>query len=309
MPDLGFDTEGFAAWLSANVILLVVLLIGALIVMRVGRGIISRLLQRTLMRSALQAGIPPELAELEVAKRTKTLETLMVTILRWVVIATVILILLVVFDLGGVVAGLGLIIAALAFAGQDVIRDYLNGMLIVLENQFAEGDVVRVAGVSGTVELVSLRRTQLRDLDGVVHNVPNGEIRVASNLTRVHAGINLDVSVAYGTDVDQAMAVIDAVGAGMAADPDWSMRILVAPASLRVNALGDSGVDIKVTGRVRAGEQWAATGELRRRILVAFAEQGIEIPFPHRVVISRTDAGDAAIAAGLIGDEAESSGD
>jgi moderate conductance mechanosensitive channel len=309
MPDLGIDTEGFAVWLSANLLLLVVLLVGALIVLRVGRGMIRRLLHRTLLRGALQAGIPPELAEPEVEKRSKTLETLMVTILRWIVIAVVILILLAVFDLVGVIAALGLVLAALAFAGQDVIRDYLNGMLIILENQFAEGDVVRIAGVSGTVEVVSLRRTQLRDLDGAVHIVPNGEIRVASNLTRLHAGINLDVSVAYGTDVDRAMVVINDVGSAMAADPDWTSRILEAPASLRVNELGDSGVDIKVTGRVLPGEQWAATGELRRRILIAFAEEGIEIPFPHRVVISRTDAGDAAIAAGLVGDEAGSSGD
>lgn len=309
MPDFSFDSEGLARWLSSNLLLLVVLLIGGLIVLRIGRGLISRILHRTLLRNALQAGMPPDLAEGEVAKRGKTLETLLFTILRWVVVAVVVLILLVVFDLVGVVAALGLVFAAIAFAGQDVIRDYLNGMLIVLENQFGEGDVVRIAGVSGTVELVSLRRTQLRDLDGVVHIVPNGEIRVASNLTRVHAGINLDVSVAYGTDVDRAMAVIDAAGAGLAADPDWTQRILVAPASLRVNDLGDSGVTIKVTGQVRAGEQWAATGELRRRILIAFAEQGIEIPFPHRVVISRADTSEASIAAGLVGDDAGSSGD
>jgi small conductance mechanosensitive channel len=102
------------------------------------------------------------------------------------------------------------------------------------------------------------------------------------------------------------MAVIDAIGVEMAADEAWMERILETPVSLRVNDLGDSGVDIKVVGRVRAGDQWAATGELRRRILIAFARDGIEIPFPHRVVISRTEGATSAVAAGdAVADPAE----
>jgi len=309
MPDLGFDSEGLASWLSSNLLLLVVLLIGGLIVLRVGRGLISRILHRTLMHNAAQEGLPADLAEAEVAKRARTLETLLFALLRGVVVAIVVLILLALLDLTEVIAALGLVFAAIAFAGQDVIRDYINGMLIIIENQFGEGDTVRIGGVSGTVELVTLRRTQLRDLDGAVHHVPNGDIDVASNLTRVHAGINLDVPVVYGTDVDRAMAVLNGVGAGMAADPAWADRILQAPAALRVNALGDAGVQIKVTGQVRAGEQWAATGELRRRILIAFAEQGVEIPFSQRLVLAGTAGPGSSGTAGLVGDDAGSSGD
>lgn len=309
MPDFSLDTEGLATWLSDNLLLLVVVLVGALVVLRVGRGLISRVLHRTLLHNALQEGIPADLAEAEVAKRARTLETLLFTILRWVVVAIVALILLALLGLAEVVAALGLVFAAIAFAGQNVIRDYINGMLIVLENWYGEGDVVRIAGASGTVELITLRRTQLRDLDGAVHQVPNGSIDVASNLTRVHAGINLDVPVVYGTDVDGAMAVLNTVGADMAADPEWADRILQAPAALRVNALGDAGVQIKVTGQVRAGEQWAATGELRRRILIAFAEQGIEIPFSQQLVVARTAGPAAPGTTGLAGDDAGSSGD
>jgi small-conductance mechanosensitive channel len=300
MPDVSPQLDDLVQWLGANAIALLIIVVGAFVILRLGRGVIHRMLERSLRRSALAAGVIPEaLIDAEVTKRATTLEGLLYSLLRLAVIGVVILVVLAMFDLFSIIAALGLIGAAIAFAGQDIIRDYLNGALIVLENQFAEGDVIRVGGstgVSGTVEELALRRTELRDLSGVVHIVPNGEIRIASNMTRIHAGINLDVSVAYGTDMDRAMAVIDDIGRAMAEDEVWADRVLEAPASLRVNDLGDSGVDIKVVGRVRAGDQWAATGELRRRILLGFAEHGIEIPFPHRVVISRTAEQDVALA-------------
>src|SRR5439155_13393738 len=162
---------------------------------------------------------------------------------------------------------------------------------ILIENQFSKGDVIRIAGVSGTVEDFSLRRTTLRDLDGVVHTVPNGEILVASNLTRTWARINQDVVVAYGTDIDTATKVVDEVGKAMADDPDWKRRVLEAPRVDRVAALGEYGVTLKILGTVRAQDQWAAAGELRKRLLAAFHANGIEIPRPQRVVLARDQGG------------------
>jgi len=188
---------------------------------------------------------------------------------------------------------------AVGFGAQALVRDYLTGALILVENQFAKGDVVRLAGVAGTVEDFSLRRTTLRDLDGVVHTVPNGEIKVASNLTRVWARVNQDVTVAYGTDIDTAIEVVDAVGRELAEDPIWKRRILEAPRVERVEALGEYGIALKVLGSVRAGEQWSTAGEWRKRLLAAFNEHGIEIPRPQRVVLSR-DPGDPAIDAGSV---------
>ena len=174
-----------------------------------------------------------------------------------------------------------------------------------------------VAGVTGTVEDFSLRTTTIRDLDGVVHTVPNGEIKVASNRTRVWARINQDVTVAYGTDIEKATTVVNEVGVEMAADPAWRRRVLEAPRVERVEALGEYGITLKVLGMVRATEQPAASGELRRRLLVAFAANGIEIPRPQRVVLApehrprpvpggrhdppRADAGGAVGRRGLTG--------
>ena len=165
-----------------------------------------------------------------------------------------------------------------------LVRDYLNGALILLENQFAKGDVVRLAGIDGTVEDFNLRRTTVRDLDGVVHTVPNGEIKVASNLTRVWARINQDITVAYGTDIDKAIEVVDERrSARSPPDPSGSGGSSRRRGSSAIEALGEYGVTIKILGSVRAPEQWAAGGEFRKRLLAALEANGIEIPRPQRV--------------------------
>jgi small conductance mechanosensitive channel len=189
-------------------------------------------------------------------------------------------------DIGPAVAGLGVVGIAVGFGTQSLIRDYMYGGLILIENQFSRGDVVSVAGVTGTVEDFSLRRTTLRDLDGVVHTVPNGQILVASNRTRTWARINQNVVVLFGTDVDKAIDVVNAVGQGMAADPKWKRRILEPPRVDRVESIDPTvGITLKILGTVRASDQWEASGEFRRKLLTAFAENGIEIPGP-RVAIA-----------------------
>jgi small conductance mechanosensitive channel len=201
-------------------------------------------------------------------------------------------------DIGPAVAGLGVVGIAVGFGAQSLVRDYLNGSLILIENQFARGDVVRIAGVAGTVEDFTLRRTTLRDIDGVVHTVPNGEIHVASNQTRVWARINQDVTIAYGSDIEAAITVVDNVGREMAGDPIWKRRVLEAPRVERVEALAEYGVTLKILGSVRAADQWEASGDFRRRLLAAFSEHGIEIPRPQRVVLAQDPGGtiEAALA-------------
>lgn len=249
---------------------------------------------KTLMEREATEGTAQELSAIEVKKRIDTIETLGVNVFRFLIVAIALLIVLDKLgeNIGPAVAGLGIAGIAIGFGAQSLVKDYLNGALILIENQFSKGDVVRIAGVSGTVEDFSLRRTTLRDLDGTVHTVPNGEIGVASNLTRVWARVNQDVTVAYGTDIDKAIEVVDSVGKALAEDPVWKRRILEPPRVERVEALGEYGVTLKVLGTVRATERWNAAGELRKRLLSAFHEKGIEIPSPQRVVLQRQAAAD-----------------
>jgi small conductance mechanosensitive channel len=183
-----------------------------------------------------------------------------------------------------VLAGFGIVGIAIGFGAQYLIRDLIAGTFIILENQYRVGDVARVADIAGLVEEVTLRKTVLRDLDGIVHHVPNGEIRVASNFTRHFARVNLDVSVAYSTDLDHAISVINRVGKELAEDEKWRNVIKSPPQVLRVDNLGDSGIDIKILGDVKPMQQWAVMGELRLRLKKAFDAEGIEIPWPHTKV-------------------------
>ena len=211
-------------------------------------------------------------------KRLATVETL--ARYAWLVFVTVVASLTVLsqlgVDVGPAITGLGIVGIAIGFGAQQIVRDYFGGTLILLENQYAKGDVVTLVGVTGVVEEFTLRRTVLRDTDGIVHNVPNGAIVVASNRTRVWRRINQDVVIAYGHDVEQAIAVLDEVGQRLAADPAWRERILEVPRVDRVDRLGDQGVTLKILGTVRAADHLAVAGELRRRLAAAMAASGLD---------------------------------
>jgi small conductance mechanosensitive channel len=293
MPDLGMPPwSTLVDVLRDNALPILLILVIAVVLVRASHAFVHGVV-KTLMDREATEGTAQELSAVELKKRMDTLDGLGSNVIRFFIVVIAGLMILRAFglDIGPAVAGLGVVGVALGFGAQHLVRDYLNGALILIENQFSKGDVVRVAGVSGTVEDFSLRRTTLRDLDGVVHTVPNGEIQVASNLTRVWARINQDVLVAYGTDIDEATRVVDEVGKAMAADATWKRRILEVPRVERVEALGEYGVTLKILGTVRAPDQWAAAGELRKRLLAAFREHGIEIPRQQRLVIARDAAG------------------
>lgn len=260
--------------------------VAALLAMAAVRLAIGAAVRHLLERRAAPEG---QLNADDLERRVTTLQHLAVRIAAAIIGVVAVLMILDVFDIsiGPAIAGLGVVGIAVGFGAQTLIRDWLAGVFIILENQYSAGDVVRISGVDGVVEDFSLRRTTLRDLDGTVHTVPNGAIVVASNMTRGWARVNLDVSVAYDTDIDRATAIIDRVGRSLVDDERWRDRVIEAPSVQRVNALGDSAVTLKVLGEVRPAEQWAVAGELRKRILAAFAAEGIEIPFPHQVMVTR----------------------
>jgi small conductance mechanosensitive channel len=181
-------------------------------------------------------------------------------------------------------AGAGIVGLAIGFGAQTLVQDIISGLFIIIENQYHKGDWIMIAGISGSVEEVNLRRTVLRDLDGTIHVVPNGEVRAASNYTREYGRVNLDISVGYGEDLDRVIDVINRVGREMAAEEYWGKAVMEPPHVLRVNNLGDSGIDIKVYGKTKRVRQWEVMGELRKRIKTTFDEEGIEIPWPHTKV-------------------------
>jgi small conductance mechanosensitive channel len=282
MPDLDQKPwSDVVAFVTREVLPVLLIVIAAYVALRLARLFVHGVVKTLLDREATE-GTAQELSAVELKKRMDTLDALGANALQFliVVIAGLMVLGQIGLDIGPAIAGLGIVGIAIGFGAQFLVRDYLNGSLILIENQFARGDVVRLAGVEGTVEDFTLRRTTLRDLDGVVHTVPNGEIKVASNLTRVWSRINQDVTVAHGTDIDKAIEVVDDAGRAMAGDPVWKRRVLEAPRVERIADLAETGVTLKILGTVRAADQWAAASDFRRRLLDAFKANGIEIARP-----------------------------
>jgi small-conductance mechanosensitive channel len=270
--------ESIAAWFMAHGLLILVIIAIAYLLYR-----LLRTVTPGLVRSSIVGRGKGRKAREDLARRVQTLSSALITIVGIVIlIATTFMILSEIgVDVTPLLATAGVAGIAVGLGAQSLIRDMIAGLFILMEDQYNKGDVVKVAGISGLVEDVTLKRTVLRDLDGIVHSIPNGEITTASNYTKEYSRLNLDIPVAYGEDLDHCIAVINKVGEDMAKDPVWGPKLRSAPQSLGVNAFGQSGIDIKVLGDTKPMMQWDATREFRRRIKRAFDQEGIEIPWPH----------------------------
>ena len=185
------------------------------------------------------------------------------------------------------IAGAGVAGLAISFGAQNLIRDFISGFFILLENQYRVGDVIRAAGVSGQVEDMNLRITVLRDLEGVAHFIPNGEIKVVSNLAKEWSRAVVNVGVAYKEDLDRVVSVLNTVGEELSKDPIFGPGILEPPLVLGVENFGDSQVTLRIATKTRPLKQWETARELRKRIKAAFDRESIEMPYPHRIVYSR----------------------
>lgn len=181
-----------------------------------------------------------------------------------------------------VLATAGVAGIAIGFGAQSLVKDYFAGLFLLLEDQIRQGDVVQIAGIGGLVEEVTLRYVRLRDFDGHVHFVPNGEIKIVTNRTRDFAEAVIDAGVAYREDCDEALAVMREVGQAMRADPAWAPRLPAEIEIIGVERWADSAVILRVRFRVVPPiEQWNVRREFLRRLKKAFDKRGIEIPFPH----------------------------
>jgi small-conductance mechanosensitive channel len=266
-----------------NVIVLIVGVLLWLVLKRVIPPLIRRVMSRPVQGESREG----------LKRRADTLQGVFLGLAKISIILMVILVILSEYvSIGPLLAGLGVAGIAIGFGAQYLIRDLIAGVFVLMENQYRVGDVAKVADVTGLVEEVNLRKTVLRDLDGIVHHVPNGEIRVASNYSRHFARVNLDISVAYDTDLDFAIEVINRVCQKMSEEEEWNKIMRTVPKVIRVNNLGDSGIDLKVIGEVTPLEQWNVMGQLRLRIKKEFDKQGIEIPWPHTKVYFGNKPGD-----------------
>ena len=170
---------------------------------------------------------------------------------------------------------------AIAFGAQSLIKDYFTGFFLLLEDQIRVGDVVEVAGRGGLVEDLTLRYVRLRDLEGHVHYVPNGEIKLVTNRTRGHATPVVDVPISYAADTDAVLQVMREIAEALRADPDWSARIAGEMEVIGVDRWAESSVMLRARFKVVPPiQQWNVKREYLRRLKKAFDERGIEIPFP-----------------------------
>jgi len=277
MPDFDFNFELSALATGAVKVLIIVLFT-----------VVMLWILKRAIRRIITARIPKlrEESQEQLSMRSETLAGVIartVSFIVWIVVFMMILSVLGI-NIAPILAAVGLAGLAVGFAAQNIIRDYFHGFFIIMEDWFRVGEVATIAGETGLVVDMGLRRTTLRDLNGTMHIVPNGKIELASNMARDWARINLDISVSYNENLDKVIQVINEICQQLKDDSDWGSDLLTTPKVERVNNLGDSGIDIKILGDTNPGRQWALTGELRKRLKGRFDEEGIEIPWPHTKV-------------------------
>ncbi len=197
-------------------------------------------------------------------------------------------------NLGPLIAGAGIVGVAFGFGAQNLVRDFITGIFMLVEDQYGVGDIIDAGPASGTVEAVSLRTTRLRDDDGIVWHIPNGTIQRIGNKSQKWSRALLDVDVAYDTDVDFAGEVIKRTLDDIAKSEDWREVILEEPEVWGAEDLGPDGITIRLVVKTLPSAQFKVARHVRARIKAAFEESGIEIPFPQRDVWDRSgDDGEA----------------
>ncbi|MBU1225724.1 MAG: mechanosensitive ion channel family protein [Actinobacteria bacterium] len=240
---------------------------------------------RSWRRAVEKAQILSEQAE-RGKQRAQALGTVLESVTALVLYALAIMMALAEFgvSLGPLIAGAGIVGIAIGFGAQTLVRDFLSGIFMLIEDQYGVGDIVDVGDATGVVEEIRLRTTRLRDVNGTVWFIPNGEIRRIGNKSQQWARAVLDVEVAYDTDIPFAASVIKEVADGVWHDQIESATVLEEPEIWGVESFGESSIAIRLVLKVEPGEQWATAREVRKRLKAAFDEHGIQIPFPQRTV-------------------------
>ncbi len=293
-----------AEWVVARIVPMLLILVGALVVSRLLRRAIGRLIDRMAAvpkdsrLDALRSKGPGRFllnehgASLRSEARAKTIGQVLTSISTFFVWGIAVFMMLgeLGINIGPLIAGAGIVGVALGFGAQAVVRDFLAGIFMIVEDQYGVGDSIDVGGVAGTVEKVGLRTTTLREVTGTLWHVPNGEIKRIGNRSQLWSRALLDIEVAYDTDLRLAEGVIQRVANEMWRDPEWGGDELIEePEVWGVQNLGASGIAIRLVIKTAPATQWQVERELRLRIKEAFDQAGIEIPFPQRTIWLRKE--------------------
>jgi small conductance mechanosensitive channel len=268
-------------WLKGSGLRLAIIAAGSLVLVRVLRLVTDRLVRAVTERGTDRVG--------EREKRALTLAG----VIKTVGITSIALIAAMMglrefgLDITPIIAGAGVVGLAVGFGAQSLIKDVIAGFLIILEGQFGVGDVIRTGEISGQVEQLTLRVTVLRDIHGAVHFIPNSELKIVSNLTKEWSQVALDIGVSYHEEIDRVVGVLERVGQELSGDSQVGPYVLEAPQVLGVDAFGESQVTIKMVVKTLPRRQWEVGRALRKRIKAAFDKEGIEIPYPTRVHLTR----------------------
>jgi moderate conductance mechanosensitive channel len=269
--------EDTVAFLRHDVPKLVVIVVGALILSRVLRVTVRRI--AALQEKKIPSGIRTQ--------KIRTMASVITSVGVFVIFFWAVLQALPLFglNLGPLLASAGIAGLAIGFGAQTLVHDFINGFFILLENQYDIGDNVRIAGVKGTVEAMSLRQTLLRDEDGTVHFVPNSEIKIVSNTTRDWSQLTLRVTVAYSEPTDRIVQLLQEVGDEVRHDPAYAEDIVGDIQVPGIDRVGNGEAEYLMLVKTRPNKQYAVSRELRRRIKDCFHKQNVQTPGPGRMYV------------------------
>lgn len=264
--------EMIQGWLAQNLLPIVFIWATAYLVARFGNIPLTGLIRRTVTYRA-----HGDKTEQDVKKRQDTLISICTAVFKVVVWLTAVYTIIGRFgiDPAPLLTGAGVVGFALAFGAQSLIKDFVSGIFIILENQYRVGDTVELNKATGVVEKISIRTTVIRDDEGNVHYVPNGSINESVNKTMGYAKIHISIGVNAKTDVDKAAAAINKVGQRLFRDEKWSKKLLEAPRFLNIGNFSEKSLELKVSGKTKPGMQWNVTSELRERLTSALEKEGV----------------------------------
>ena len=269
-------------WLLTDLPSLLFLILLLVVVLKVTASLIKKLNNVLIKRIAYRTDEP----NIEVEKRLNTLMGILrktTRIIIWSIFGMIFLEKINI-NIVPILTGAGIVGLAVGFGAQELVRDFISGFFILLEDGIRTGDVVTLNGTSGKVERIELRTITLRDSSGVVHIFQNGKINTISNMTKGWSAMVFNIGVAYKEDLTKVMQLMKQVGDSMYAEEQYKSLMLDTMEVSGLNNFGDSALEIRGRIRTKPGQQWGIGREYRKRLKEAFDEHNIEIPFPHQTV-------------------------